>query len=102
MSDNPIIQITDKDGVTREREVIWSELSLEELKYFYLDLGFEDARLEYREREGWDPAWFKHKPTVEELDWLFKWNEDHKGEEVPRWWIEAREKRNKRELPQSE
>jgi hypothetical protein len=90
MSDNPIIQITDKDGVTREKEVVWSELSLEELKYFYLDLGFEEARLEYREREGWDPAWFKHKPTFEELDWWYQWREDHDIEAVPQYWLDAR------------
>jgi hypothetical protein len=94
MSDNPIIQITDKNGITRQREVVWSELSLEELKYFYLDLGFEEARLEYREREGWDPAWFKRPPTAEELDWSFDWAKEHKGEEIPNWWIEAKARRS--------
>jgi hypothetical protein len=93
MSDNPIIQITDKDGVTREKEVVWSELSLEELKYFYLDLGFEEARLEYREREGWDPAWFKHKPTFEELDWWHQWKEDHGVEAIPQYWLDIKAKK---------
>lgn len=102
MSDNPIIKITDKNGTSREVEVVWSDLSLEELKFFYLELGFEEARLEYREREGWDPAWFKHMPTVEELDWSYQWAKDHRGEEIPDWWIKGREERLKRENPQSD
>ena len=89
MSNEVIVQIkTDSGTVTKK--VVWSELGLEELKYFYLDLGFEDARLEYREREGWDPAWFKHQPTFEELDWWYQWREDHGVEAIPQYWLDAR------------
>jgi hypothetical protein len=89
MSDEVVIQIKTSEG-TITKTVVWSELDLDELEYFYLDLGFEEARLEYRERKGWDPAWFKHKPTFEELDWWYQWRADHGVEEIPQYWIEAR------------
>jgi hypothetical protein len=92
MNDKVTIQITDENGVTREQEVVWSELSKEELEFFYLELGFEEARLEYREREGWDPVWFKRPPTREEIDWKFKWAEEHKGEPIPSWWTPVKPK----------
>lgn len=94
MSEKVIIQIKTKDGdVTKE--VVWSELSLEQLLEFYLELGFEDARLEYRERKGWDPAWYKRRPTFEDLDWWYTWNEKNLGEEIPSWHLEARIKHAK-------
>jgi hypothetical protein len=95
MSDKPvIIQINTPEGdVTKE--VVWSELSLKELEYFYLELGFEEARMEYRERAGWDPAWYKRPPTFEENDWCFEWHKEHKGEDIPSWWTELKMKRSK-------
>lgn len=78
MSDKVLIQIKTADGdVTKE--VVWSEMGLEELLDFYLELGFEDARLEYREREGWDPVLYKRAPTFEDMDWWYEWQKENKG-----------------------
>jgi hypothetical protein len=100
MSDKVIIQIKTPDGdVTKE--VVWSEMDLEELLYFYLDLGFEDARLEYRERDGWDPAWYKRQPTFEDMDWWYEWKKKNEGKEIPSWHIERRIKHAKESTEQN-
>jgi hypothetical protein len=92
MSNEVVVEIkTDKGTVTKT--VVWSELDLEELKFFYLDLGFEAARLEYKEREGWDPVWFKRPPTFEELDWWHEWKKENKGEEIPQYWLDVRQEK---------
>ena len=94
MSEKVIINIRTKDGdITKE--VVWSEMTSEQLLQFYMELGFEDARLEYREREGWDPVWYKRPPTFEENDWSYEWQKRNEGTEIPEYWLEARIKHAK-------